>query len=166
MDFANHVITLITIAMNKYFGGEYALGYAIILLIFLAAVVLISIFLCSRDSKYSRSVVPWAFLLAGISSLLLAFWVVIYITSIYDEKYVKIPRRGGGNGYDDEGEADPDEEPERVHHKRDYYRQSKSSYVLWNTIFTFINGGLYLCLFWLSKVWVDANAEREEAQDI
>ena len=45
--------------------------------------------------------------------------------------------------------------------KRDYYTQSKGSYILWNTLFTFINAGLYFCLFWLTKIWVDANASRE-----
>ena len=105
VDFSSHVLSLVGILMNKYFGGEYGTGYAICLAPYLAAIVLISIFICSRDSPKSRSFVPWAFLLAGISSLLIAFWVVIYISNIYPEKVVKIPKKSndyGAEDYDDD----------------------------------------------------------------
>ena len=159
-DFFNHVVSLITIFMNPYFGKEYGLVYAIILILYIPAIVLVSIFICSADSPWSRSVFPWGLLIAAVINLLLAGWIIIYITTIYDEPYIKNPITGRQETYSDE----PDDRPERSSRK-EYTKESKSMYLLWNTLFLFINGALFTCMFWISKLWVDKNAGRQEAQD-
>ena len=83
------------IQTNPYFDTYFGIVYAVILSLYLAAAILISMFLCggAGEDPKSRSYVPWAFLLAAISSLGIAIWIVTYISCLYDEPYVKIPKR-------------------------------------------------------------------------
>ena len=160
-DFFNKIISLVIIFMNPYFDKEYGLGYSICLVPFIAALVLITMYMCSPDTKYSRCVVPWAFLIAGASSLLIGFWVVIYITEIYKEPYVKQPIEENQKTYYDEEDG-----TSQTRQRKNYTKESKSMYILWNTLFTFLNAGFYFCFFFLTKLWVDRHADIEgEAED-
>ena len=87
---------------------------------------------------------------------MIGIWICVYIFYIYEEPYVKFPRSALRDDYDDyymEGT------------KRDHYRIEKSTYVLWSSLFDFINGALFLCLFFFIKIWVDENDERRNALD-
>ena len=114
--------------MNPYFDSIYGIVYAVLLIIFVVAVVLISIYLCSEDSPKARSFAPYAFLLGGIANIGVALWVVIYVSAIYEDDYIKSPR---ANSLDNDSPK----------------KESKGSYILWNSLFSFINGALYICLF-------------------
>ena len=134
--------------MNQYFGKEYALGFGLLIVPAIAGAILISVTICSPvDSHGVRKLAPIGLLLAAISCFLIGLWVIVYITAIYEEPYIKIPRREESHYEDDMYEDDYT--TEKSPPKRDYYRQSKGSYILWNTLFTFVNGGLFLCLFFL-----------------
>ena len=60
-----------------------------ILLFYLAAVILIVIYFVARESKRSRSLTPWAFLLGAIGSILLIIWICIYILCIHKTTHLK-----------------------------------------------------------------------------
>ena len=114
----------------------------------LVGAILISVTICSPvDSHGVRKLAPIGLLLAAISCFLIGLWVIVYITAIYEEPYIKIPRREESHYEDDMYEDDYT--TEKSPPKRDYYRQSKGSYILWNTLFTFVNAGAFLCLFFL-----------------
>ena len=83
LDFIRQVIYLTEIFINPYFNICYGIVYLIILLVFATAVVLIAIFLFARDTKENRKLAPWSFLLAAVSSFLLALWVFLFIETIH-----------------------------------------------------------------------------------
>ena len=78
------ILALIGIALNPHFDAIFGIVYALFLIAILTAVLLVFIFLFARDSPETRLLGPVAFLIAGIASLLLAAWVIIYIKCIYD----------------------------------------------------------------------------------
>ena len=131
------------IVMNPYFDSIYGIVYAVFLIVFVVAVVFISIYLCSEDSPKSRSYAPYAFLLGGIANIGVALWIVVYVSVIYEDDYIKTPRS-----------SDPDDAPRK---------ESKGSYNVWNSLFSFINGGLYIWLFFTTKAWVEENENNEAA---
>ena len=53
---------------------------------------MLSIFLLAKDSPGVRQLAPTAFLLAGVTNILLVLWVIIYFNGIYAEEQVKVPR--------------------------------------------------------------------------
>ena len=67
------------------FDTNYGLVYACLLIPYLAAIILLFVYLCGRDSPGTRKLIPWAVLIAGIVSLLLVFWVIIYIGFMYQK---------------------------------------------------------------------------------
>ena len=80
---------------NKNFDLYYGCVYAVILIPYFVAVCLALVYLISKDSPGSRSVIPWAFIIASISSFIIAIWIIIYISGLYKkantdmEKYQK-----------------------------------------------------------------------------
>ncbi len=70
---------------NENFDSIYGIVYLCILIPYLAAVILLFVYLCGRDSPGTRKLIPWAVLIVGIVSLLLVFWVIIYIGFMYDK---------------------------------------------------------------------------------
>ena len=73
---------------NDYFDISYGIVYVLILLVYLVAAVLTTVYIACDDSPGTRSLLTLAFLLAAIAELLIALWVIIYITAIYDKDYV------------------------------------------------------------------------------
>ena len=115
----------IGIIMNPYFDSVYGIVYAVLLIVFVVGVVLISIYLCSEDSPKTRSYAPYAFLLGGIANVGVALWVIIYVTTIYEDEYIKTPSA----------------------YSLDYdspKKQSKGNYILFNSLFSFISGAIYI----------------------
>ena len=60
-----------------------------ILLFYLTAVILIIIYFVATESKRSRSLTPWAFLLGAIGSILLIIWICVYIFCIHKTNNLK-----------------------------------------------------------------------------
>ena len=91
------------IAMNDYFYEDptYDNVYAGCVLGALVASTLFLIYLICKDSRETRALLPWAFLIGAISFLVLGFWIIIYIFAIYprDKVYIK-----NSNSSDDEGD--------------------------------------------------------------
>ena len=155
-------IEIVKILMNPYFGYEYGLYYGVLIIPALVGAILIQVTICSKDTHKARRLAPWGFLLVAISSFLIGTWICVYIFYIYEEPYVKFPRTATRYDYDDYYQEGPEDSKGT---KRDHYRISKSTYVLWSSLFDFINGGLFLCLFFFMKIWVDENEERRNALD-
>ena len=51
---------------------------------------MVCFYLFAPDSKESRSVLPWAFLVAGIVGILVAVWVIVYIFVLYPKSEVYV----------------------------------------------------------------------------
>ena len=85
----------------------------------LAAIVLWIIYFVAEDSPGSRTLVPWAFLIYAIGSLLISLWVVIYIYGMYhrDKVYVRLWEGDDGSGADSDGK------------KSNYTKVNKFTYV-------------------------------------
>ena len=132
VDFVFKCFEVVEIFGNPYFGMEYGLVFSLCLLPYLAAILLLFVYICN-DTPFTRSVVPWAFLAAAIASILIAIWVIVYICGIYKEPMVRKPLNWGDEAEDmDSG---------------NYTVQKKASYVFWNTVLCFINFGLFLWAF-------------------
>lgn len=75
---------LVEICMNdEHFGFEYSCVYSFLLFGLFVALFLHMYYWVSNDSHAVRSVVPWAFLTAGIVNILICLWIIIYICGIY-----------------------------------------------------------------------------------
>ena len=75
---------------NKNFDLYYGCVYAAILIPYFVAVCLALVYLISKDSPGSRSVIPWAFIIASISSFIIAIWIIIYISGLYKKEKVYV----------------------------------------------------------------------------
>ena len=78
------------IGTNDYFEANYAVVYVLLLVLLFIAVVMAIIYLILDDSRDSRELVSWAFLLAAIANFLIVLWIVIYIAFIYDRTEVMV----------------------------------------------------------------------------
>ena len=135
IDFAFKCYEVAEIFGNPYFGMEYGLVYALCLLPYLAAIVLVSIYTCAAETPFTRTVVPWGMLAAAIANLLIAIWICVYICAIYKETMVRKPIHWGD-------EADTEDEPQN------YYVQKKASYVVWTSIGSYINAAVLGYMFY------------------
>ena len=61
-------------------------------------------YLVAKDSPQSRAVVPWALLIAGIANILIAIWIIYYITSIYPREKVLV-KKHEESSFDDDDEV-------------------------------------------------------------
>ena len=86
---------LYKIGTNKYFEPIYLWVSIGLVFIIFVAVILASYYLFAKDSRESRAVLPWAFLIAGIASILISLWVMYYIFFMYPKKDVLV------TGFDD-----------------------------------------------------------------
>ena len=95
LEFLNQVFLLYLIGTNKYFDPIYLWVYVALVFALLVSVILVSYYLFARDSKESRAVVPWIFLISAVASFLICFWIIVYIFFIYEknEVYVTWPER-------------------------------------------------------------------------
>ena len=77
---------------NEYFEQDLSYFYVyLILVLFLAAAsILFLIYAICKDSKGTRALLPWTFLIAFVISFLITLWIVIYITCIYRNQEVTV----------------------------------------------------------------------------
>ena len=113
-------------------------------------------YLVAKDSPSSRSLVPWALLVAAIASFLIALWIVYYICAMYPGDKVSIVKY---SKYDDDDEYDEDS----GHHKKKYTKQSKGNYILNHILSPLCNGLCYILFFCITLDWVRRHENQERA---
>ena len=87
---------------NPYFGYEYGLYYLLLIIPAIVGSILLESSICfALDTHEYRRLVPWSLLLVAISCFLIGIWVIVYISVIYEEPYVKIPRYVDYEDYDE-----------------------------------------------------------------
>ena len=59
------------------------------MLLFIAVIMALA-YLFLEDSRESRELVTWSFLLASIANFLIVVWIIIYISFIYDRNEVLV----------------------------------------------------------------------------
>ena len=104
IDFIVEAFFLHDIDENEYFDDRiYFSGFLSILILFSLAILLILIYFIFPDRPWTRSLIPAALLIATISNLLIFFWILVYITGIYDrDKVMNISRKNDGSRDQDE----------------------------------------------------------------
>ena len=70
-------------------------------------------YLFTTDSRESRSVLPWAFLIAGVASVLIGIWVIVYICFVYPKNEVYVI------GFDDNQKGHPEFDDKQPHSSLD-----------------------------------------------
>ena len=78
------------IGTNDYFEANFAVVCVLLLMLLFIAVVMAICYLFLEDSRSSRELVNWAFLLAAIANFLIVIWIIIYISFIYDRNEVMV----------------------------------------------------------------------------
>ena len=78
------------VGTNDYFDAGYAVVYVLLLMLLFIAAIMALVYLFLDDSKESRELVTWAFLLASIANFLIVVWVIIYIAFIHDRNDVLV----------------------------------------------------------------------------
>ena len=98
IDFIVEAFSLHEIDENEYFDDRiYFTGFLMIMILFSLAILLILIYFVFPDRPWTRKLIPGSLLIGMISNLLIFFWIVIYISGIYDrEKVLNISRRNDG----------------------------------------------------------------------
>ena len=86
--FCFEVMDYYFIATNEYFDLYYSYVYLTILFILMVAVIFQFYYWMADDSKDSREIVPWSFLLAAIANFLLVIWILVYILALYKREKV------------------------------------------------------------------------------
>ena len=100
-------------------------GYVLCLAPEFVALILFFMYICSKDSEYSRKTLPLIMLLTALTAFLLILWIIIYIYCIYPYDEV----------YNGSGEKAPDGQEDT-----NYTKQPKWAYCL------------YMCSLWLANV--------------
>ena len=103
IDFVISCLDIWEISRNDHFNNDktYLYGYIGLIAILFVAVNLFFWYLVLKDSPQTRALIPWAFLVASIANLLIAIWIIYYISVMYPENkiYTEKPR-----SYDDDDE--------------------------------------------------------------
>ena len=143
---------------NEHFDAIYFQGYVAILCLYLVAIILVSIYLFPMDSPTTRAFLPWGFLVAAIASFALVLWIIIYITSIYDDDdvYIQKDEMNSGGG---------ETKKERGSNTGRYRKQSKGLYIFLHIVSPLVNGLVYLLFFIWTMDWVKRNQDRQRATD-
>ena len=139
IDFFIEVFELVDLSYNEYFEPMYFYIYLALILVYAVAVVLYCIYLFGKDSPSTRGLTPWALLIAGIVSILIAVWIIVYIFFIYPENKVYIPVSEKGRKDDK---------------KYSYGTMSKEMYVVNHIIEPAFAALLFLTAFCWVKAWV------------
>ena len=90
IDFVMECVNCYFIGTNDYFEANFAVVFVLLLVLLFIAVVMAIIYLIMDDSRDSRELVSWAFLLAAIANFLITVWIIIYIAFIYDRQEVMV----------------------------------------------------------------------------
>ena len=89
---------------NEYFDLIYPTVILVFLAVMLVAIVLWFIYFIANDSHGSRKLVPPAFLIYGIASVLIGLWVFIYILFLYKKNQIYNKEYGYKETRDEDGE--------------------------------------------------------------
>ena len=141
---AIEIFNWVLIYNNEYFESIYGVVYLSILLIHLGSAVLMLLYFVMDDSQKSRSFVPWSFLLAAISEMLIAIWITVFIYCIYDKPKVYI---FAFERYDFSSPSGNDES------KRKYIKENKNVYVYTHLILPICASVLFFIFFCVSSRW-------------
>ena len=155
IDLIFNALELATVMTNEYFDVYYGIVFLIFVVILLVAVGLMSYYWIAADSKDSRAVVPWGFLLAAIANLLIFIWVLVYILALYKKDKVYVPKTIDWGGSSESAADDPDEDPKK---SSNYYKMTKGNYLLGHVITPFFNAILFFVFWWTARGWVERHA--------
>ena len=97
IDFFGEVIRIVIVGLNKYFDPIYLWVYVALGVALLVSVVLVCYYLFARDSKESRAIVPWAFLISAVACFLIVCWIIYYIFFMYEKNDVYVASYDGGS---------------------------------------------------------------------
>ena len=64
--------------------------YLVLLLALGVAAILFLIYAICKDQQGTRALLPWTFLITFVTSLLIIFWIVIYISCFYHHEEVTV----------------------------------------------------------------------------
>ena len=117
LDFVLEILNVVAISQNDYFESTYMNGYLAVLGIFLVAVALAIIYLIVPDSKWSRELVPWAFIIASIASYLIVIWIVTYIGFMYPYNSVYV-KKSEEDIYYSSGDSDDTPRTKKAHYSK------------------------------------------------
>ena len=84
---------LIVIQKNDYFDNKYGLVFFFLMLPFIFSIVIFVIFFFNYKDQGIRERLPEAFLVAAITNFLIALWIIIYISAVYDDGSVAVERK-------------------------------------------------------------------------
>ena len=159
IDFIFILINCIMATLNPFFDDIYKYIYWAIIFVIFVAVILQIVFWCGVDSPGGRSVLPWSFLIASIANILLFIWIIVYICAIYPRNKIWLPKNSSEDAdYYDDYDEDSYKAKHRV--KSDHYTESKTSYVIFESIGPLINGLCFLLFYVTAKDWVDRHANQ------
>ena len=94
VDFVIACLDLWEIGRNDYFNEDktYLYVYIGLIVLLFVAVNLFFWYLVLKDSPGTRALIPWAFLVASIVNLLIAIWIIYYISVMYPRSKVYVER--------------------------------------------------------------------------
>jgi hypothetical protein len=154
LDLLIEALNFCIIITNGYFDKMFGLLYLTILLPLAFGAVAYIYYFSSRNRKGPRSWLPCANLLAFISSLLLIFWIIIYICVFYQRDEVFISKWDSNLNPNLETLEDQ---------KGKWQKQSKAAYVIWHIIPPVTFGLAFLLFYFTTADWVKRHENQEKA---
>ena len=166
IDFCFEIFNVYLIYDNDFFDPIYGNVYVGILVIYFVAVVLLFIYLVANDSKGTRALVPWGFLIGAIANFLIVIWIITYIGFIYEEDKVYLKSNDSSGmakeNQNSKKQSSDTDDPE-AEKKRHYKTMSKPLYILDHIIGPLIAGLLFILEYVSTKTWVERHANQDRA---
>ena len=128
------------------FDQYYIYVYTVLVIPLVFASILVIVYLVQPDDHEGRKLIYVAFWIAFVADTLLGLWILIYIAFLYPDPEVWSIRFGSTPG--------PGEDPY-------YEKMSKLVYILWYSLFPWINAVQYLFAIIQTKIWLDLNKDYE-----
>ena len=152
IDFCQDILLVVKVYLNIYFDDYFQTGILVLVCLVFVSVILVFIHLVYPDSRYTRALVPWAFLIASIASFLIALWIIVYIFGYYDksdqENTVLVSRLDEDNmGKRERRKRTKDENPRGDDIDDRYSHRNKEAYVCRNALSPIVFGIIYLVIF-------------------
>ena len=138
-------MTLLEIYNNEYLDKYYFYVYLVLVIAIAAAAFMYLWYCLAKDSPGTRSLLPWALLIAVIANLFIIIWVCIYILGLYPHEKVYVQRY---DKHSDEYDEDTGM------HKKKYVKESKGSYILIHILSPVVYGLSFLVFYFFVKEWV------------
>lgn len=133
----------------------YPLVYIVCLLPLITGTIIYSYYYVSKDNAKTRKWLPWAHLLAALTSFLLILWVIIYIGCIYEKEQVYV------NRWDREVNPNPNDLEDDRTKKGKYAKESKTEYIVWHIFPPIIFFIGYLVFYFTTESWVERHKNQE-----